>query len=800
MLRLLLQTESVEVNAEDLRGQLTPLSYAAEAGAGDAVQLLLAHGADPDVHDIRPTIAEKLPQLDLTEYVSMVKARPIKQRLFECVETGDINGLRRLSKKQEGEIDAKVDWNMDNGAMTLMQLACVHGREAVVAFLLDETDCDPNRTAVEGRTPALIAAHHGFFGILDTLKKSEKVDFSAVEASTGKTVLHEVLRGDSVKVPTESSSYRKSLQVLLSDNHRKNLRFSEQITRIINYRECLDGDTALHYATSQADQDIVMLLLRRGANMGVKNFREKTPVQAILPETLEQFLTEDCVRGDGVVTDEKFKITFVYDFLAPPLLGKTNEEESDTDRPLPETESLWYLSQASREHRALLKHPALASFLWLKWQRIRTLFYINLVLYLAFVTLLTAYIFIRFGGTTIQPSISANEAFNGANPKILAGLRIPIVVLLVVLALRELFQALVSLKRYLFSPENLCEVAIIVLSAAILKDPADAAAFERGRHMAAICVLLSWTETLVLIGRHPRLSTNVTMLTTVVATFLKFLLWYGMVVVAFGIAFYIMLHRDHANAEPNDEYPFFDGAWMALFKTSAMFVGELEFADLPFTDNPVSRLVFLAFVFLVVVVLMNLLNGLAVSDTGLIREEAEVVGWAARVELITYTESMLLGDPFYFLSNWPPLKLLKKIPSCAVCRFLYKFPRVRDFLQKVSGGAKILLFYSCLPSKRVSFYPNTKATQRGFGLLGYKRSLKVEHDRVDEECGKSKWQREQQQQQKLEISNDVMDAAKALVIHKLRLESEEKERAKRQEELDNRLTAMEELLLRLSSK
>jgi hypothetical protein len=37
------------------------------------------------------------------------------------------------------------------------------------------------------------------------------------------------------------------------------------------------------------------------------------------------------------------------------------------------------------------------------------------------------------------------------------------------------------------------------------------------------------------------------------------------------------------------------------------------------SGNPVSYLVFIAFIFLIVVVLMNLLNGLAVSDTGLIR-------------------------------------------------------------------------------------------------------------------------------------------------------------------------------------
>ena len=166
-----------------------------------------------------------------------------------------------------------------------------------------------------------------------------------------------------------------------------------------------------------------------------------------------------------------------------------------------------------------------------------------------------------------------------------------------------------------------------------------------------------------------RVSTYPTMFSTVVGTFLRFLAWYAIIIVAFGIAFYIMFHQDHAGAELNADYPFFDTLALALFKTSAMFVGELEFADIPFTSNALSNVTFLAFIFLIVVVLMNLLNGLAVSDTGLIRDEAEVVGWTSRVEHITYTESILLGDPFYFLSNWPPIKLIQRIPSCAVCRF-----------------------------------------------------------------------------------------------------------------------------------
>ena len=102
---------------------------------------------------------------------------------------------------------------------------------------------------------------------------------------------------------------------------------------------------------------------------------------------------------------------------------------------------------------------------------------------------------------------------------------------------------------------------------------------------------------------------------------------YVFFIMAFGLGFYIMLHKDLANnndtSDGNDGNPFFDQPLTALVKTSAMFVGELEFSDLPVDLDsalyPVTYGFFLAFVFLIVVVLMNLLNGLAVSDTGVIQ-------------------------------------------------------------------------------------------------------------------------------------------------------------------------------------
>ena len=92
------------------------------------------------------------------------------------------------------------------------------------------------------------------------------------------------------------------------------------------------------------------------------------------------------------------------------------------------------------------------------------------------------------------------------------------------------------------------------------------------------------------------------------------------------MGFYIMLHNDTGESKPategekgeeKEEYPFFNQPWHGLIKTTIMFVGEIEFGDLPIELNSwLSFLFLLSFVFLIIVVLMNLLNGLAVSDTG----------------------------------------------------------------------------------------------------------------------------------------------------------------------------------------
>ena len=90
-----------------------------------------------------------------------------------------------------------------------------------------------------------------------------------------------------------------------------------------------------------------------------------------------------------------------------------------------------------------------------------------------------------------------------------------------------------------------------------------------------------------------------------------------------------------SEAEEEGLQTFFNNPFLTFVKTCTIFVGELEFSDIPINLDsklmPLSYLYFLSFVILIVVVLMNLLNGLAVSDIGLIREEAEVLSLKSQV-------------------------------------------------------------------------------------------------------------------------------------------------------------------------
>ena len=586
----------------------------------------------------------------------------------------------------------------------MFDLACDKGLHDHVEVLLRK-GASPNIAS----QPLLEAAYYGHHKVLSILK-----DYNAnflVTNATKETVLHLVLKMQSDAGSRES--YQKCLDVLLDPGTEG---FLKQMKSLVNKKDDR-GNTALHYATQAWDQATVRRLLEAGANIGIKNLWDEIPISKIRPDTMESFLSEHCLTSTGDINHDKFSLTFKYDFLAPnvdalpekyrleekkaddseSLISKMSTGGSDEAIPrhaLPETEPLWYMSQ-SKEHRHLLKHPVITSFLWYKWQRIRRYFNRNLRFFTLFVFLLTWYIFEQCGNRRTsnlewyiffiflsvgmmffimkdwtndiksyqQSQKVENSAIQEESSCLLLtklilsnwveaaylGLLVLIIIfgapclqyilagLLIIFTLRELLQMFVSIKRYFASFENWMEITIIVLVTVLISNHRTENCGEMNRHFAAIVIVLSWAELIVLVGRHPKLkeyNIYVTMFLKVLKTFLFFITWYSLFIIAFGLGFYILFHKAEEEVA-EDDYVYFNKAWLSIVKTTTMFVGELEFSDIPINLDsslaPLAYVYFLSFVFLIVVVLMNLLNGLAVSDTGIIRDKAEIFSYRYEV-------------------------------------------------------------------------------------------------------------------------------------------------------------------------
>ena len=152
------------------------------------------------------------------------------------------------------------------------------------------------------------------------------------------------------------------------------------------------------------------------------------------------------------------------------------------------------------------------------------------------------------------------------------------------------------------------------------------------RHYSAAAVLLGWSRLMLSLGHHPR-SIPITIFAHVLKTFIWLLIWYSPLLIGFCTSF-LFIFGGSANKEDSDdktsdggdtnktEKEEFKSFELSMVKLSTMVIGEFEFSNLPFDKNPFySRIILVLFVFLVAIVMINLLNGMAVSDTHKLRSK-----------------------------------------------------------------------------------------------------------------------------------------------------------------------------------
>ncbi len=94
---------------------------------------------------------------------------------------------------------------------------------------------------------------------------------------------------------------------------------------------------------------------------------------------------------------------------------------------------------------------------------------------------------------------------------------------------------------------------------------------------------------------------------------------YALIIFGFLMNFYIQLHNDIPKSEEgeddDDDGNPFKVWYYAPLKIIAMSVGELEYGDFPFRSGLIlNYLAFVLFIYFIILVMMNLLTGIALMD------------------------------------------------------------------------------------------------------------------------------------------------------------------------------------------
>lgn len=229
---------------------------------------------------------------------------------------------------------------------------------------------------------------------------------------------------------------------------------------------------------------------------------------------------------------------------------------------------------------------------------------------------------------------------------------------------REIFQLIVLTASgicYFKSFINFFEILLIILAilSQTLTDSNDL------RVARAFTIIFAAFELLHLLGELPFLSisTNMVILRKVVKSYLKSMILYVTLPVAFALAF-LVLHGKVVDqiantpdtidptAQPSeevDEFSNFGFPMIAMLKVLVMGVGEFDAQALELhLKSTFYWIIFILFVILIPIVLFNVLAALAFDDIHKIKAEGELTDLRARIKVLARYEKIMKSN---LLSN-----------------------------------------------------------------------------------------------------------------------------------------------------
>ncbi|KAL7015447.1 hypothetical protein ACKWTF_016460 [Chironomus riparius] len=537
--------------------------------------------------------------------------------------------------------------------LRLLEVAVANGMRDTVEYLLEQK-VDVNAMSAcskYAKPPAFIAASSGYFRILELLIKRPELKFSFNNANQKFTLLHEVCQNFANKLKENRNiNFHKCFEMILKDNRCE-----------VNAEDDI-GCSPLHYTVKYRNDAATIALLKRGAFINEESIFGKTPIDEISKSTLEAFLDECICTRDKKMND----IHIDYNFLITPNRNRF-QDSADKDGFCKEISPLKRLSE-NEELKSLVTHPVISSFLFLKWSKLSFLFYTNLILFSFFMS--TFIMFIVLCQSVPHDLRDEHPTFNIF--KVLSYVQ------LIILMIREFLQCFLSYRHYFKSLMNWFEIALITLAWVVFL-LSENFNHQDQRILRAVLILFSAFEFLQIVGTLPILSvsTHMVMLKRVSITFLKSIALYSILLFSFGLCFFMLFGESHVDQKdaanetiilssddiyesmsndslnmPSDvpdvpegksDFASFRYPGIAIVRVFVMLTGEFDATDLDLNSSAYC-IIFTLFVFLITIVLFNLLNALAVSDTAEIRKKGELIDLIQRIDVLESYEKIIFNE------------------------------------------------------------------------------------------------------------------------------------------------------------
>uniref|UniRef100_A0A8C6NUK1 Transient receptor potential cation channel, subfamily A, member 1b n=1 Tax=Nothobranchius furzeri TaxID=105023 RepID=A0A8C6NUK1_NOTFU len=588
-----------DLNSTDCKGN-TPLLLATSCGAWKTVALLLSKGANVNMKDkcgcnflhlaiLQPKGLKNLPEEVLQ--CSNVKV------LLSCEDNEGCTPLHyacRLgihdSVKNMLGLSGQVGLACKSkDKKSALHFAAQYGRINTCHRLL-ETITDSrllNEGDERGLTPLHLASRGGHTKVVHLLLRKGALFHSDYK---GWTCLHHAA----------SEGYTQTMDILLSSNIKLLDKTDE------------DGNTALHIAARAGHVAAVKMMLNRGAEM-------------VLNKNHTSFLHEALQNGrkdvvntviDSDRCDEALSLFIQDSGQRCPIL--------DMIEFLPETCKVFANAMVQYNRIELLNHPICKKYLAMKWIAYGSKAHLlNMFLYLLGLLPLTHLIM------TLRPC--TNTTVTGELDIIM----VPIS-----------FTEVSARWNYFRDYSNQCDWTSAIFSLLFIIPLMLNAEGSLHWQAGAMAILNSWIGFLLYLQRFEGVGIYVVMFGEIMKTLVRIVMLFLYLMLAFSLAFHaLMLNHKEFNSMP-----------LSVIQTFVMMVGELNYQNnfldaflnyqLPF--GILTYVIFVIFVLLMPILLVNLMIGLAVGDIAEVQRNASLKRIAMQIDLHTALEDKL---PYWFMKR-----------------------------------------------------------------------------------------------------------------------------------------------------